>query len=419
MRGICARLAILGALGGAAIASVSGGCAEAQDVSPGFPWLDEVRIGGATTVPVGGGAVGTPYSASVDLQALFTPLPAPAMPYDPALAWLFSPRPLLGVSISAQGRTDTGYAALAWDAPIIGPYFAEFSLGGLVHDQNLNQVYSDRASPLTTRFLFHESFAIGRQFGPDWRLLAFVDHASNGDLADGNVGLNRVGVLLGRKFGQPATAAAEAPEGAAPATPANIAAFSWAGPYLGVNVGLATGQIDFVSPPGPTDYKSVSLGGETGYNWALGVFVVGVEADAAAQNLNGKALVGGTGFGVKAESHWLATARGRLGVDVSMPIVPYRFLVYGTGGAAFTDVTNGYCLSQCATGGAYSDQPQTRVGWTAGGGVEVPLAPNATAKLEYLYVDFGDLSFSNTAAVNEQLTFTEQVIRAGMNFKLY
>lgn len=395
---------------------VSGGCAEAQDVPQDFPWLDEVRIGGATTVPVGGGATHTPYDASVDLQALFSPLSSPADPYDRNLSWLFSPRPLLGASISAEGKTDTAYAALAWDAPIVGPYFAEFSAGGLIHDQNLNQVYSDRASPLTTRFLFHESFAIGRQFGPNWRILAFVDHASNGDLADGNVGLNRVGLLLGDKFGQ---AVGQSPQAQAPTTPPNIATFSWAGPYLGVDVGLATDQLDFLTPPGATNYKSVSLGGQAGYNWALGLLVLGVEADAAVQNLKGQTLVGGTAFGVNADSRWLATARGRAGVDVSMPFAPYRFLVYGTGGAAFTDVVNGYCLSQCSSAGVYFDQPQTRLGWTAGGGIEVPLAPNATIKLEYLYVDFGDLSFSNAAAANEELTFSEQIIRAGMNFELH
>jgi outer membrane immunogenic protein len=68
--------------------------------------------------------------------------------------------------------------------------------------------------------------------------------------------------------------------------------------------------------------------------------------------------------------------------------------------------------------GATEDQSQLRTGWTAGGGVEVPLAPTVTVKLEYLYVDFGKLTFSNAAVADEQFTFNEQIFRGGMNFKL-
>ena len=383
-----------------------------QAQTAGFPWLDEVRIGGATTVPIGGGATGKPLSPSVELEALFSPLPNTIEPYDPNLSWVFLPRPLIGASISAEGKTDTAYAALAWDAPIVGPYFAEFTAGGLIHDQRLNVVFSDRPSPLTTRFLFRESIAVGRQIGPDWRVLAFLAHASNGDLAGGNVGINQVGVLLGHTFGP----GGPPPQAPPPRKEFSPAGFSWTGPYLGFGVGLATGNIDFVTPQRATDFKSVNLAGTAGYNWQIDRIVLGFEGDGSIQNLTGTASVPGATATVTARSRWLATARGRLGVDLALPFSPYRFLLYGTGGAAFTDVANSSCV--CLVSGATEHQSQLRTGWTAGGGVEVPLAPTVTMKLEYLFVDFGKLAFSNPAVADEQFTFDQQIVRGGMNFKL-
>ena len=397
------KRALCVAVAGAALLHSIG--ARAQ--TAGFPWIDELRIGGATTVPVGGGATGKPWSPSVELQALFSPLPNAIVPYDPNLSWLFSPRPMIGGSISAEGKTNTAYAALAWDAPIVGPYFAEFTAGGLVHDQDLNVVFTDRASPLTTRFLFRESIAVGRQLGPDWRILAFLAHASNGNLAAGNVGLNQVGVLLGYSFGQNGPP----PQAPPPRKEFNPAGFNWTGPYVGFDVGLADGNIDFDTPPGSTNFKSVNLAGTFGVNWQVDRFVLGFEGDGSVQNLTGTVAVPGTNATVTARSRWLATARGRLGVDLAMPFEPYRFLLYATGGGAFTDVVN-------SPSDLADHQSQFRAGWTAGGGVEVPLAPTVTAKLEYLFVDFGKIAFSNPAVGDEQLTFDQHIIRGGMNFKL-
>jgi hypothetical protein len=42
------------------------------------------------------------------------------------------------------------------------------------------------------------------------------------------------------------------------------------------------------------------------------------------------------------------------------------------------------------TGGAVEAASAQRIGWTVGGGVEVPVAPGWTAKAEYLYSRFGN-----------------------------
>ena len=74
---------------------------------------------------------------------------------------------------------------------------------------------------------------------------------------------------------------------------------------------------------------------------------------------------------------WLATVRGRAGYAWD------RILFYGTGGAAFGNVQT--------VAGALPYDSVTQTGWTAGAGVEWAFLPNWTAKVEYLYVDLGNL----------------------------
>src|SRR3954465_9957319 len=52
-------------------------------------------------------------------------------------------------------------------------------------------------------------------------------------------------------------------------------AYSWAGPYIGGNLGYAWGKVDnnLTKPSG------VSGGVQAGYNWQNGPFVFGVEGD--------------------------------------------------------------------------------------------------------------------------------------------
>jgi outer membrane immunogenic protein len=58
---------------------------------------------------------------------------------------------------------------------------------------------------------------------------------------------------------------------------------------------------------------------------------------------------------------------------------------------------------------------ETRTGWTAGGGIEIPLAPHASARVEYLYANFGSLSFAN-GPISNHINFSEQMLRAGISF---
>src|SRR3954452_13728406 len=52
-------------------------------------------------------------------------------------------------------------------------------------------------------------------------------------------------------------------------------AFSWAGPYLGGNLGYSWGSVD----NNPTKPAGLLGGVQGGYNWQTGAFVFGVEGD--------------------------------------------------------------------------------------------------------------------------------------------
>ena len=82
------------------------------------------------------------------------------------------------------------------------------------------------------------------------------------------------------------------------------------------------------------------------------------------------------------------------------------------------------------TGAASADHYQERLGWTLGAGAEMAIAPNLSAKLEYLYYDLGRTSFAATgnAAVLATPALTGvfytgetrtagSLVRAGLNVK--
>jgi opacity protein-like surface antigen len=88
--------------------------------------------------------------------------------------------------------------------------------------------------------------------------------------------------------------------------------------------------------------------------------------------------------GCLTKNTWLATARSRAGYAFD------RFLVYGTGGAAFGNIQANFSLDPVSSA--------TEAGWTAGAGVEVAVAPHWSAKAEYLFVDLGNGSCTTDCA---------------------
>src|SRR3984885_3894996 len=165
--------------------------------------------------------------------------------------------------------------------------------------------------------------------------------------------------------------------------------YSWAGPYLGGNIGWDWGSVD----NNPTKPSGFVGGVQAGYNFQNGPWVFGIEGDFQGTGASD------TFAPWKFSNPWFGTVRGRAGYALN------NILFYGTAGLAFGEL-QGQTFS-----GAES---HTNAGWTVGVGAEVGLARNWSAKLEYLYVDLNDSNFAITG--NQQNGFHFGLLRAGVNY---
>jgi high affinity Mn2+ porin len=214
------------------------------------------------------------------------------------------------------------------------------------------------------------------------------------------------------------------------------APYGWTGFYLGGHLGYAWGKSNWDASSGgsPTAAGSLNFsqdidpfyetgswleGVQVGYNYALSNRIIaGVEADASFPPFpyptNGLSIGGSASLQKGAETYSenvfaSGTLRARIGY------APSNWLFYATGGLAWTD--NKFALTQ-NPGGAEESSFQFRLGWTAGAGVEVPMAPNWTGRIEYLFKNYG------TASVTFQSTGQHfhsdldlQEFRVGVNYQ--
>ena len=168
-------------------------------------------------------------------------------------------------------------------------------------------------------------------------------------------------------------------------------AYSWAGPYLGGNLGYSWGSVD----NNPTKPSGFVGGVQAGYNWQTGPWVFGIEGDIQATGADD------TFAPWKFSNPWFGTVRGRAGY-----LITPTLLLYGTAGFAYGGVE-------------VFQRSNTSTGWTAGGGLEWMFVPHWTAKVEYLYVDL-DSSGINGAFTGWELGNNHHpqinVVRAGVNY---
>jgi outer membrane immunogenic protein len=165
-------------------------------------------------------------------------------------------------------------------------------------------------------------------------------------------------------------------------------AYSWAGPYLGGNLGYDWGSVS----NNPTKPSGFVGGAQGGYNWQTGHLVFGVEGDIEVTGAED------TFAPWKFSNPWFGTLRGRAGYAFN------NILFYGTAGLAFGELKGQtFGLSES----------YTTAGWTLGAGVEFGIAQNWTAKIEYLYVDLAESQFAITGASNGDRF---GLVRAGVNY---
>jgi high affinity Mn2+ porin len=221
----------------------------------------------------------------------------------------------------------------------------------------------------------------------------------------------------------------------APAIPySGPSGYNWTGFYAGGHFGVAWGSSNWTATPGISGSTSLFrtidtfdeagsffAGVQAGYNYMLpNRVVIGAEIDASFpsyQNLAGISIGGTSNFtspalGSLSYSETMlafGTARARIGY------APGSWLFYATGGFAWT--YNQQSLTQLSTGN--SESPFLwRLGWAAGAGVETPIAPHWTSRLEYLFTDYGSSSYSFSGGLQPiSSNFQVQELRAGFSYQ--
>jgi outer membrane immunogenic protein len=183
-------------------------------------------------------------------------------------------------------------------------------------------------------------------------------------------------------------AAADLPRGPAPYYPAPASVYNWNGLYAGLNIGYEWGKVtnSGFNPSG------VAGGGQLGYNWQIGQFVLGGETDIQASAADD------TFAAYKFSNPWFGTLRGRAGYAIN------NILLYATAGLAY-----GGLKAELGS----LDESKTLVGWTGGLGMEVGFTPSWSAKVEYLYMDLGSRAFTITGVDNG---LQASYLRFGLNY---
>jgi outer membrane immunogenic protein len=237
----------------------------------------------------------------------------------------------------------------------------------------------------------------------------------------------------------------QSPDGSA-LMPYAIPLFTWTGFYAGINGGYGWGTGDFnlvqcgcmnggpdrgMTPMYGKRIASTSpdggfFGGQIGYNYQFGSFVLGLEG-----TLDWSGIKGGDAWTMNGDPHtmstdlrWFATVGPRLGYALD------RALFYVTGGAAWGDFKYNHTHDRVGMNQLMMNGPtmmsmsgsSTRAGWMIGAGVEYAFTNHITAKLEYNYIDFGSHNqmFTQAGTPNFMIASVKDrvnLMKVGLNYK--
>jgi outer membrane immunogenic protein len=158
---------------------------------------------------------------------------------------------------------------------------------------------------------------------------------------------------------------------------------TWTGFYVGVNGGYSWSDYSDQFAVPAIGFSGLSPeggfgGGQIGYDWQVGHFVFGIEADIQGSAIDdNKTALGVVDF--RSSLDYFGTVRGRLG---------YAFgpsLLYATAGFAYGGVKN-----EIAVPGVIDFRnAETATGYTIGGGYEYKFNRVWSVKAEYQYIDLG------------------------------
>ena len=220
--------------------------------------------------------------------------------------------------------------------------------------------------------------------------------------------------------------------------------YDWTGFYVGAHGGYATGysrwsatELAAATPSlaGSLDFfhafdgfkgtGSYFLGLQAGYNYMFpSRLLLGVEADISFPSvIGGTQVISSDAIGQASYAETVqfsGSVRGRVGYARD------HWLVYATGGLAWTynQFTRTQLVDTPARGTADAASVESlllvsRIGAVGGAGAEVALPSNWTARLEYLYSDYGTRSVNFPAGAQRfDSSLAVQSLRLGFNYRI-
>jgi len=188
--------------------------------------------------------------------------------------------------------------------------------------------------------------------------------------------------------------------------PTKAAGMSWTGCHVGIQGGLGAGHNTWRDQPAAagfvdanavgetanTDMSGGLVGGQVGCDMQFsGAWVAGIQGMMAASDIAGTNMDQfNDTWSLRTGVSWLAAGTGRLGFAVN------NVLLYGRAGGAWA-----HDRFEIENADVNLGTPQaTRLGWTAGAGMEWLFAPNWSAFLEVDYYGFSgtNVAFPGNAA---------------------
>ncbi len=173
--------------------------------------------------------------------------------------------------------------------------------------------------------------------------------------------------------------------GADQSSPTRIAGV---GPNNEVQTSIDAGNVaSRLSPSG----RNVTISGQAGFNYQIGMVVLGAETDFSAMHTGGRKSSTVNPFGVQVttqtqnELFTLGTVRARAGVAFG------DLMVFATGGYAYGHLGQRGAINPDPTNNpTYAgSNGQMASGWALGGGLEYALGPMLSLKFDYLRYDLG------------------------------
>jgi opacity protein-like surface antigen len=227
----------------------------------------------------------------------------------------------------------------------------------------------------------------------------------------------------------------------------------WNGFYIGGFGGVTSGgKADVNFDPAPATANTLAFagasgdpqlagllgGGDVGYNYQMGQWVLGLEGDIAWTNTRGSKACGTFSAALALPTNalfnmtchdqlsWLATTTARVGYAWD------RALYYVKAGGAFTHEE--FSVTCNLGGGLNVAGPQScydpkgtlvnsisassdRFGWTAGFGVEFALTDSWSAKAETDYIAFGNKSYSSPDGTTFSTKLDVWETKVGVNYR--